>query len=288
MKKFRQLIIILLITYGLGQSAEWITSSPVFQIAFPQLIVLQDFHWEDFAFKIRSDSKREDRITLINISNGTRSDIADQINIINRFNPRVIGVDVVFNCKDGIREIENCPQLLDTTGTRLLHESIRSSSNIVLATILLFKSESAKNNVFQIDSLEYSDPEFKNFSCNGYSSFPYTAVDTLNVPMIRSFLPSIRNDETNVNSFSVEIAFLYDSIKTTRFLQRRSQREINEQVEEFINFRGNVGTYYHSLFGRIIVKGSHFDVLDYDDLLENRFDKEILHNRIVLLGELGS
>lgn len=283
MKKIRQLIIILLITYGLGQAAEWITSSPVFQIAFPQSITLQDFHWEDFVFKFREVNYREDRITLINISEGSRREIAEQIELISRYQPRVIGLDALFiNCFDSLE----CPNARDTLANRKLSEAIRLAGNVVLSARLHTSASSLlmENEVY--DSLELSDYQFLHLANYGFSNL-ITTSDSLSGYQCRSYCPMVLINDTPAYSFAVMVARQYDSLQAEKQLLRFTRKEVLSYKDEPINFRGNAGTYYYSFFGQVVTKGSYFDVLDYDDLMGDNFSEELIRDRIVLLGYLG-
>lgn len=97
------------------------------RIVFPETIALENFHWEDFVFKLRPDLPVEKRIVLVNIGKAGRSEAAEMIEIINEQKPKVIGVLVFYNCEFGLRDSVNCPQLIDTAGNRSLSEAIRKT-----------------------------------------------------------------------------------------------------------------------------------------------------------------
>ncbi len=61
----------------------------IFQIAFPEQSALKDFAFEDFAFSTRqTKEERDDRIVLVNIGQLGRAGIAEQINILSRYQPK--------------------------------------------------------------------------------------------------------------------------------------------------------------------------------------------------------
>jgi CHASE2 domain-containing sensor protein len=234
-QKIIDFTIVLVITFVLGFCANWLTKLVFFQVAFPQLIVLQDFHWEDFVFKLRPDTPHEDRITLINISEGSRFDIAQQINLVNSYNPKVIGVDVFFNCYK--RDTINCPQMLDTAANNSLKRAIGNSGKIVLPIRLVENQIKAEGQPVY-DSVEYSDPEFNSFAKNGFANLVTESGDSLSAEQCRSFLPTTFLKGEHINSFAVQLAYAYDSVKVKKFLSRT--RGLDE-FGELINYRGVLG-----------------------------------------------
>lgn len=188
----------------------------------------------------------------------------------------MIGVDVFFNCR--LRDTISCPQMLDTLANRALSTAIKNSGKIVLVTSL---QQSHATNDWVLDSLEFSDPEFSNYANNGFANLVTESSDSLNAKQCRSFVPSLEINREKVNSFAVEVALVYDSARTKKFLARGNE-------EELINYRGNVGGYYYSVFNKTIFKDSYFDVLDYDDLQKADFNHDLIEGRIILLGYLGA
>ena len=58
---------------------------------------ISDFDVYDIVYsKLREEPKVDTNIVLVNLSNLSRSDIARQVSIINSFDPKVIGIDAIF------------------------------------------------------------------------------------------------------------------------------------------------------------------------------------------------
>src|SRR5882762_2595506 len=75
---------------------------------------LGEFELTDYAFSnLREDPIVDQRIVLVNIGHIPRREIANQINVIRQFGPRVIAIDGFFNCEGGLRDTINCPPLKD-------------------------------------------------------------------------------------------------------------------------------------------------------------------------------
>ena len=124
--------------FGMMWVVNKITDLKLFAAFDPIGQALQDFELTDYAFsKLRDDPLAEERIVLVNIGSLSRREMAQQIQIISRFKPRVIGVDSFYNCEGGLYDTVNCPQLLDTLGNLLLANAIQEAGNVVLVTRLL-------------------------------------------------------------------------------------------------------------------------------------------------------
>ena len=277
-KTLLQIIAVTVITFSLSWAADRLMNLWLLRIAFPETMALEDFHWEDFVFKLRPDLPMEKRIVMVNIGQARRREIGKMIEIINEHKPKVVGVLVFFNCLDGLRDSVNCPQLLDVEGNRSLSSAIRKTKEIVLATALRSSSSSMKNNLDKIDSIEYSDYQFSHYSHNAFASLPQANYQ--DIKESRSFFPQYIVGNKVENSFSIQVCLLYDSTKTMLFLQRRNN-------EEIINFRGNVGNYQYNLGSTVLNKEKYFETVEYDSLMLGNYAKGLFENKIVLIGYLG-
>lgn len=266
---------IVLLTIGITLMVNVIMNMWIFQIAFPEQSALKDFEFEDFAFSTReTNEQRDDQIVLVNIGQLRRGGIAEQINILNKYHPKVIGVGVLFNC-EGLRDTINCPQLLDTLSNTDLHEAIKKSGNVVMMSRLLQSKEAFEEDQV-VDSLELSDSMFSDFSKNGFGNLISSDADDMSTRSIRSFAPVWDLNGKEVFAFSVEISRLVDPSKTSRFLERDNE-------EEIINYKGNVS-----------VKGSeyksgveYFKTLEYEDIFRRNFDTTLIKDKIIMLGYFG-
>lgn len=264
-----------------------ITDLKLFSAFDPVSQALAEFDLTDYAFSnLRPQPTVDERIVLVNIGHISRREIANQINIIRQFKPRVIGIDGYFDCEGGLRDTINCPQLLDTLGNLMLTDAIKEAGNVVLVTKLLQKTATANdpNAIDFYDSIEYSDPS--PYSHNAFANFPTNADYQEDVKLCRSFLPRMKINGKYQNAFAVEMARMYDSTKTNRLFARGND-------EEIVNYRGNVeltdiklktlrskdlGTTNFRLM---------FYALDIDQLLNGDFAPELLKDKVVIMGYLG-
>lgn len=257
-----------------------LTQLNVFSAFDPLGKALGDVELTDIAFsQLRSDPALDTNIVIVNIGPLDRGGIGEQIKIISRFQPKVIGLDIIFSCKEGLYDSVNCPQFYDTAGNEKFAGAIRSFKNIVLVKRLT-QSDSlvhAAGDIDLYDSIEHTDARLRQHAFEGYANLETEAAHQEDLKSCRRFNPAIDVNGTTHYAFGVMMAMLYDSAKATRFLERGNYSEI-------INYRGNVVDWHGA---------SHFAgrymVLDWDQALDTTtFMAEMLRGKIVMLGSLGN
>lgn len=265
-----------------------ITALQLFNAFDPIAQALSDFELTDYAFSyLRPDPRVDERIVLVNIGEIPRAGIAQQISIINKYKPRVIGIDGYFNCEGGLRDPENCPQLLDTLGNLLLANAIAEAGNVVLVSKLHQSMKSINSGVLDVyDSMEYSDPMFQEHADYGYANLVTEAQYQEDVKICRSFIPKIKVGDREELAFSVKVAMKYDSAATMELLNRGNE-------EEIINYRGNIemqNVRIKSLKEKDLHTTNYpvmFYALDVHQVFNEEFEPEMIKDKIVLLGYLG-
>ena len=209
----------------------------------------------------------EDDIILINLGLESRRVTAEQINIINSFEPRVIGLDAIF------RSLKP-----DTLGDLMLADALANTPNLVMYTKLL---DPGDDNIW--NEAEYSHPLFTQDHQTAHVNLTIENAggEQWNFKTSRSFFPKelLRNSETGeidtIPAFGVSLAMAYDSAKAQEFLDRNVD-------EELINFRGNVIDYGLTKYG------TRFFALDWYQVLDTMmYTPDLLKDKIVLLGFLG-
>lgn len=248
----------------------------------------KEFEITDIVFsQLRPDPLVDQRIVLVNVA-PNRALIAEQILKIKQHNPKVIGIDIFFNCEGGLYDTINCPQLLDTLGNLMLQNAIEEAGNVVLVSKLLQTKKLVKEmgDVDIYDSIEYSDEMFRKYARNAYASLPTGASYQEDVKLCRSLFPTMDVGGTKELAFSVQVAMLYDSAKTKKFLSRGKK-------EEIVNFRGNVEVVENKL-GELQIKETSttkypimFYAVDWDQLLNDEYIKDIFSGSIVMMGIMG-
>jgi CHASE2 domain-containing sensor protein len=256
---------------------------------------LQEFELTDWVFsKLRPDPKIDPRIVLVNIGPADRRGVAQIIQTISQYKPKVIGIDSFFDCEGGLYDTINCPQLLDTLGNLMLSNAIQEAGNVVLVSRLLQSdSVSSSKTIDLYDSMETSDPMFSNYSFNAYANLPtgnkdgdYVATYQEDVKICKSVFPKIMINGKQQLAFSVQMAMLYDSVKTKKFLARNKE-------EEIINFKGNIyipDVKIKSLREQA-TNVSDFNALcyaiDWPQFERGEYVPEMFRDNVVIIGFLG-
>jgi len=266
-----------------------ITDFKVFQAFDPISQALSEFELTDYVFsQFRNPPVPDPRIVLVNIGPLSRREVAQQIQIISQYHPKVIGIDGFFNCEGGYRDTINCPQLLDTLGNLLLSNAIREAGNVVLVSRLLQSDSLDKANAYDVyDSMEYSDPMFSDYAHNAYANLSTGATYQEDVKICKSFMPRMMVKGKEKLAFSVMMAKLYDSTITQQFLDRNN-------YEEIINFRGNFevpDVKIKSLRERMDSTSAFRTLcyaIDWKPLQDGDYLPVMFENSIVIFGFLGN
>ncbi|MEP6736600.1 MAG: CHASE2 domain-containing protein [Chryseolinea sp.] len=236
---------------------------------------LTDVELTDYVFSgLRDDPDVDENIVIVNIGDLDRRGIAQEIQILSKYHPKVIGIDSFFDCRGLNRDTVNCPALKDTLGNLMFSEAIRQAGNVVLVTKVIPSDTAKGENIY--DSLRRSDSTFKDYAyAEGYANLETGAAYQDDVKTCRTFNPKLTVNGDEKQAFSAAMARVYDSAKAKRFLARNNFSEV-------INYRGNVADYMHTTNYPLL-----FPTLDVEDVLIENFVPELIRDRIVILGYLG-
>lgn len=243
---------------------------------------LDDFDITDIYYsRIRGvDIEADTNIVLVNIGNLPREGIAEQLRIIGKFSPKVIGIDAFFS------------HLRGEPGDTLLAEALAQTPNVVLVTKVDYKPETSSKKIksgelVPFDTLITSHPFFMQHAVGAFANLitPATRENALisdlagGLETCRSFAPKeVTKDGKEHIAFAVKLAEFMAPEKVKRFLER------NKEVE-YIHFRGNF---------------QKFTVVDWPQLFEMHDAamqgdegaqaalQSIFRNKAVLLGFMGS
>jgi CHASE2 domain-containing sensor protein len=239
---------------------------------------LSDIELTDYVFsQLREDPLVDTSIVIVNIGTLGRRGIAEEIKIISKYHPKVIGIDSFFGCRSGLRDTVNCPQLKDVMGNLMLADAIREAGNVVLVSkVTQTKKLAATNTLDVYDSVRRSDDVFIDGALiQGYANLETDAAFQDDVKTCRRFNPRINVKDTAHYAFGVQLAMAYDSAKTKELLARGNYSEV-------ISYRGNVV----DLFGQTNYRQMYY-TLDASDVLSENFAPGMIKDKIVIFGYLG-
>ncbi|MEM1137008.1 MAG: CHASE2 domain-containing protein, partial [Bacteroidota bacterium] len=217
--------------------------------------VLSDYNLTDVYYtKIRNNDAVdfEDRIVLVNIGDASRGreSIAQEIAILNKYNPKVIAIDAKFF---GLKEE-------DPMGDFQLATAIQEAENFVLASEFAVTSDTSTG----WDTLYTPPPLFANNAQTAYvnvGNSDFGDFTTWRTIPVREKAKNGRKEPC----FPVKIAALYDEGAAKKFMDR------GNEIEN-IYFKGNLEKFWK---------------LDVEDVLKESFTPELIKDKIVIMGYMG-
>ncbi len=254
-----------------------ITDLKIFSAFDPLGQALGDVELTDIAFsQLRNDPTIDTNVVIVNIGALPRRGIAEQIRILNKYKPKVIGMDSYFDCPLGLRDTINCPPMADVMGNMMLANAIAEVENFVLVTRVT-QTDSLFNlgSVDEYDSLERTDEDIRGYALEGYANLLTDADNQESFKACRTFIPRIKVGNDTLHAFAVEVANVFDPDKTQRFLDRGNE-------EEVINYRGNI----LDMYGASSFAGRYF-ALDWYQVLNEEFLTSLITDKIILMGYMG-
>ena len=232
---------------------------------------LEDMEITDLSFsQIRDQPGIEEDIILVNIGNLQRAGIARQIEVLDQYNPAVIGIDSFFK---GYNE--------DTLGTLSLANAITSAKNDVVMVAKVDQSDSLFNlhEGDEIYDVLYRTDEFiRGDSDYGIANLDTEAAFQQDVKICRTF-PSYREViglEGKHIAFGAKLASYIDPKAPDDLLKRDNEYEVINYRGDFYNFYDNDTTEFR-----------RFLALDYDEVLMDNFDPSLVKDKIIIMGYLG-
>ena len=197
----------------------------------------------------------ENKVVIVNIGKLKRRDIAQQINILNKYKAKVIGIDARFYA------LPEDNEYYDPVGDFLLQQAFKNTENIVIGSELV--NPDPKKQVWdslklpQESILPHVTTGFVNIGNKEGSDFPFWG----NIPPKEK----VKSGE-KIHCFAAEVMRLYNPSIAEEFLNRSNE-------EEIIYFKGNLDKYTK---------------LEASQVLEEDFSPELIEGKIVLMGYMGT
>ena len=217
-----------------------------------------DFELTDIVMsQIREVPSADERIVIVNIGDLDRMGIAEEIKIINKYNPKVIGLDILLYRDKG--------DFQDSA----LQASFDQVENLVIGEKLLYNPVTD-----EFDSSIRPNPKFKNNYDLAFVNLITAAETQDDLKVCRSFPTKEKLKGEDRIAFSLELAKYLDPNAVDKFLER-------DKDVEFINYKGNILDYGATQFG------TRYYALDVIDVLSENFVPDIIEGKIVIFGYLG-
>lgn len=246
---------------------------------------LADLEITDYTFsELRDTVPPENNVIIVNFGPLGREGIAEQIRIIDKYKPKVIGIDSFFKGMGS-----------DTLATYSLASAITNANAEVVLVTRVEQSDLLKKKVDgddEIYDLWYkSDSMFIQNVHFGMANLDTQAEFQEDIKICRAF-PAQRSSITDGESyiaFGAKVAVLFDSTKLENYMKRTNEYEV-------INFRGDIFLspfFYNEVYGtfderRMEDKYMRYEALDWDQVLNEDFAPEMVEGKIVLFGYLGN
>ncbi len=238
--------------WGLGK----VTFSLDFLNVFGE--VLDDYNTNDIAFsKFKAPFAATDtNIVVVNFGELGRAQVAEQIDILNHFEPAVIGIDAEYEV-DG-----------DPFEDSVFAASLARTKNLVLWSKVTYGKPDSLDETRAIwDTLQLVNPKFSKLGDHGYTNALTEGESNFETWRETSSVEYLSNGKKEY-SFATKVVQKYDSMLAQKFIDRHERYRL-----EIINFRGNL---------------DKFVKLDISDVADTNFVAETIKGKIVLIGYLGA
>ena len=235
----------------------------IFNVFDPIAEALGDLDMSDYAFsEIREEPTADTNIVIVNIGNLARRDVAQQIEILNKYKPRAIGIDAFFPE----------PKEEDPIGDVLLANALKEVENLVLVSRLEGHDEEKDTyaNIFT------SHEMFTGNAVMAIANLKTGAEFQDDLKAVREFPTHRVVSGVEESAFGIEMARFINPEAAKRFLQRGNDYER-------INFRGNV----IDPFNKAKYKNQFF-ALDVEDVFNENFTEDIIRDKLVIFGFMGN
>ncbi|MEM9895209.1 MAG: CHASE2 domain-containing protein [Bacteroidota bacterium] len=235
----------------------------IFDLLDPIGEAFGDMEFTDIYFsRLLDDPVADQNILMVNVALESRAGISILIDSISKYDPAVIGVDLIF---EYLKE--------DTLGDLMLADAFGRVENLVMVNKLTYKHNTIDFDMQ--DSVAWSHPLFTFNARPAFANLITDAEVQEDLKMCREFYPQLSTmDGENHLSFAVTLASYLDSAKAQKFLNRDNEIEV-------INYKGNVLDYGATKFG------NKYFALDVYDIYSGNFFPDIIKDKIVIFCFLG-
>jgi len=196
-------------------------------------------------------SQKIENLVLINIGNSDNGKIAEQINEVNKLNPKVISLDIAFPTFSGNRE------------DKKLFFALQNIKKLVMPSRIHYEGQDYYGRPMLSVVRAFATPYNRRGVRIGFVSATRDN-DSLRIP--KQFIVTQRDYTENFyQHFSIVTAMAFDSLQAVGFIQ-------NHDTVASVDFKN--GT-------------RKFKIFSASDVLKGKLKKEDIEGKIVMLGFLG-
>jgi len=232
----------------------------------------EDFDLTDLVFsQIRENPGEDPNIVLVNIGELDRMGIAEQLEVINKYKPKVVAIDARFikpkHSSDPIRDS------LFVAADSALSQAISKVSNLVMACKLYTNAQEGK-----VDSIQFSHPMFMKNADTAFVNTISEGENTFKTWRKQNLIERVSEDSI-IYSFAAKVAQLYKPSSMKKMMERTKKNDT-----EIINYRGNINCTTKDGTPNSKIT---FTALDVYQVLNEEFEPDVIKDKIVLLGFMG-
>jgi len=262
--------------YGLAK----LLDLKVFSAFDPIGQAIGDMEISDIAFSIRDEPPADEKVVLVNIGYLDRGQMGDEIRNIIKYQPKIIGFDILFSCID-------CDAAKNMEANLSFASAISQAEEMGIKVVMAEKLHQSDKLLMQSgdtneqDSIEHTIDLLKQNSYEGFVNLDTDAEHQEDLKACRRVNPKINVKGKDELALSVMMAMLADSTKAKKFLDRNNETEV-------INYSGNVVDIH--MASDSTYRGK-YTLLDPDQGMDTAYVPEYenaIKGKIVLFGFLGA
>lgn len=238
-----------------------VTYFKIFELFDPIGDMFADFELTDLVMsQMRQAPPADEEIVIVNFGDEKREGLAIMIEILEQYQPAVIGVDVTFNERKSYEK------------DSLFHQVLQRYDNIVLGSELRMFNEATQ----QFDTLLLPVDYLRENADFGFVNLLTDAENQDDLKSCREFVTRqyVKGIPEEQYAFAIRLADYKNPGKAQKFLDRGNQ-------EEIINYKGNIISFNQSDFG------TRYYVLDIHDVFNENFTPDIIKDKVVIMCYFG-
>ena len=254
-----------LFIFGIMGVFSSVTYFKIFDLFDPIGDMFSDFEMSDLVMsQLRVAPLASDDIVVVNIANANREEIGYMIQILEQYDPAVIGVDVTFAAPKPYAEDSVFEQTL------AMYDNVVIGSELRLPVL-----EEGKD--YGFDTLVTPAPHLSKHADLAFVNLLTNAENQDDVKFCRELVlrAKVRGIEEEQLAFAVKLAQYKDPDATQVFLERGN-------IIETVNYKGNVMDYGMSEFG------TRYFALDIHEVFQESFTEDLLNDKVVIMCFLGA